>query len=182
MRKEKDSLGELEIDESALYGIHSLRAKLNFPDSTPFHIEWYQALALVKKACYLTALDFIEKAAAKINLEALKVKKMLGENALVYVKSQDNKWYLKNEKDTGSIHWSEFCQFPWSSMSILCDGRVVPCCNDYDGELVLGDANEQTLKEIWNGEPYKMLRENHAHKPNFKCSKECDMKLVGDYE
>jgi len=50
----------MQIPEEALYGIHSLRARNNFPDRTPFHAEWYRALGLVKKACYLTARDYFE--------------------------------------------------------------------------------------------------------------------------
>jgi len=34
------------------------------------------------------------------------------------------------------------------AITILWDGRVVPCCLDYDGKLILGDANKQTLSEI----------------------------------
>lgn len=37
-----------------------------------------------------------------------------------------------------------------NTISILWDGRVVPCCMDYDGKLILGDANKQTLTEIWH--------------------------------
>jgi aspartate ammonia-lyase len=54
MRTEKDYLGEKKIDEDALYGIHSVRAKENFPDNTRFLIEWYRALGITKQACYLT--------------------------------------------------------------------------------------------------------------------------------
>jgi aspartate ammonia-lyase len=59
MRVEKDFLGELRIPDDALYGIHSMRAKNNFPDSTDFHIEWYQAVGTVKQACYFTYQKFI---------------------------------------------------------------------------------------------------------------------------
>jgi len=55
MRKEIDFIGEMELPEEALYGIHAARARENFPDATPFHREWYQAVGLVKKACYQTA-------------------------------------------------------------------------------------------------------------------------------
>jgi len=48
----------MEIPDDALYGIHSLRAKENFPDTTPFHIEWYKAMGTVKRACYLTYKEF----------------------------------------------------------------------------------------------------------------------------
>lgn len=54
MRKETDFLGEETIPNGALYGIHALRAKQNFPDSTPFQIEWYRAVGIVKQAYYYT--------------------------------------------------------------------------------------------------------------------------------
>jgi aspartate ammonia-lyase len=60
MRIESDYLGSREIPDAALYGIHSLRAKENFPDSTPFQIEWYKAMGLVKFACYETYRKFLE--------------------------------------------------------------------------------------------------------------------------
>jgi aspartate ammonia-lyase len=58
MRTETDFIGSVEIPEDALYGIHSLRAVHNFPDKTPFHREWYQAMGTVKKACYMTYARF----------------------------------------------------------------------------------------------------------------------------
>ena len=58
MRVEKDFIGSKKIPEKALYGIHSLRAKENFPDKTPFHKEWYKAVGLVKLACYQTYRNF----------------------------------------------------------------------------------------------------------------------------
>ncbi len=54
MRKEKDFLGEIEISEEALYGIHSVRGRENFPNHIPFHKEWYRAVGQVKLACYQT--------------------------------------------------------------------------------------------------------------------------------
>ncbi|MCF8335103.1 MAG: hypothetical protein K9H65_00745 [Bacteroidales bacterium] len=60
MRIEEDFLGKKEIPENALYGIHALRAKENFPDRTPFHEEWYRALGVTKLACYQTYQKFRE--------------------------------------------------------------------------------------------------------------------------
>jgi aspartate ammonia-lyase len=65
MRKESDSIGEKEIPEDALYGIHSQRARENFPDTTPFPLEWYKAVGLVKQACYLTYREFKKSALGK---------------------------------------------------------------------------------------------------------------------
>ncbi len=60
MRIESDYLGSREIPDDALFGIHSLRAKENFPDTTSFHIEWYKAMGLIKLACYLTFVEFVK--------------------------------------------------------------------------------------------------------------------------
>jgi MoaA/NifB/PqqE/SkfB family radical SAM enzyme len=43
------------------------------------------------------------------------------------------------------------CYFPWTSMSVLWDGRVVTCCMDSNGVQVLGDLNTQSVQEVWNG-------------------------------
>ena len=59
MRVENDYLGSMEIPEDALYGIHSARAKQNFPDTTRFHLEWFQAMGLVKQACYHAYSDMV---------------------------------------------------------------------------------------------------------------------------
>ena len=58
MRKESDFIGSIEIPEEVLYGIHSVRARENFPDRTPFPIEWYKAIGSVKLACYETYQSF----------------------------------------------------------------------------------------------------------------------------
>jgi aspartate ammonia-lyase len=39
MRTEKDFLGEMKMPDSVLFGIHSMRARDNFSDKTPFPVE-----------------------------------------------------------------------------------------------------------------------------------------------
>ena len=58
MRTEKDYIGTMEIPDNALYGIHSLRAKNNFPDTSAFPVEWYKAMGKVKLSIYLVYKDF----------------------------------------------------------------------------------------------------------------------------
>jgi len=57
-RTEKDSLGPMQVPANVFYGIHSLRAKENFPDHTPFHLNWYKAMGTVKLACYQAYRSF----------------------------------------------------------------------------------------------------------------------------
>jgi len=65
-RTEKDTLGEVGIPESALYGIHAARARNNFPGDIPFHIEWYRAIGLTKLAVYTTYRKFKKAAVEKM--------------------------------------------------------------------------------------------------------------------
>lgn len=53
------------------------------------------------------------------------------------------------------------CFFPWSSLTVLSDGRVVPCCYDFDGIETLGDATRESLPAIWNGEAMRRFRAIH---------------------
>jgi hypothetical protein len=52
------------------------------------------------------------------------------------------------------------CIRPWLTISVLWDGRVVPCCYDFDGKFVLGDLNSQTIAEVWNGAEARRLRKS----------------------
>ena len=54
------------------------------------------------------------------------------------------------------------CTRPWKSVAVLWDGRIVPCCHDYDGELVLGDLRTETLEEIWNKPQARLFREKNG--------------------
>jgi len=54
------------------------------------------------------------------------------------------------------------CSWLWDRMVVLWDGRVVPCCYDYDGKYVLGNLRERTLKQIFNDQPMRELRKLHA--------------------
>jgi MoaA/NifB/PqqE/SkfB family radical SAM enzyme len=63
--------------------------------------------------------------------------------------------------DTGSP-WS-LCRRPWTVMYFTANGRALPCCiapfsqRGYEN-YTLGDATQQTLREIWTGPAYGAFR------------------------
>ena len=67
----------------------------------------------------------------------------------------------KSEDDTP---WAT-CRRPWSLMYFTAHGRALPCCiapfsaRGYE-TYTLGDATQQTLREIWNGAAYQDFRQN----------------------
>jgi len=46
-------------------------------------------------------------------------------------------------------------------LTVLSNGKVVMCCLDYEGKMVLGDLKSQSLKEIMNSENFKKILELH---------------------
>ena len=84
-----------------------------------------------------------------------------GMDVYVYLKSQDQLWYENTEQITQSIHWQEFCQFPWTSMTIKSNGECAECVEDFNNEIILGDARTESLHDIWNGEKYRQFRIDH---------------------
>jgi radical SAM protein with 4Fe4S-binding SPASM domain len=110
-----------------------------------------------------------------------------GKDVYAYVKSQDNRWLYdsdNNLKKNTSHYAKQYCEYPWLSLTIMADGNVVPCTQISNNELVMGNINENTLEEIWNGKKYKDLRKMHIS-GNFpkdhKCSEKCDLKKVYNY-
>jgi len=105
----------------------------------------------------------------------------IGEDVYLYLKSEDTQWYRADYHGTNSIHWSEFCKHPWMSMTIKSDGMAAMCMEDYNNEIVLGDATKEPLKDIWNGEKYRQFRRYHFFPTTgLKCRDQCDMNLIGD--
>lgn len=69
---------------------------------------------------------------------------------------------LSLERTTSKSPWS-LCGRPWTVMYVTANGRALPCCiapfsmHGYDS-FTLGDASQQTLREIWNGPQYQQFR------------------------
>ena len=133
-----------------------------------------------KTVIIITMLNLKRKNQA-LEFEQLK-EAFKGMDVYIYIKSQDQQWYKNKYLGTDSIHWLEFCQFPWSSMTIKSNGAATMCAEDFNNEIILGDTRKESLYDIWNGEKYTRLRKEHFDlKPGIKCTEQCDMKLTGNF-
>jgi len=104
-----------------------------------------------------------------------------GCDVYIYLKSEDQQWYRQDLHGTESIHWSEFCKHPWMSMTVKSDGDLVMCMEDYNNEIILGNAHRDSLYDVWNGAQYRQFRVDHIFdKKGMKCKDCCDMKLIGN--
>ena len=67
------------------------------------------------------------------------------------------------------------CPTPWARMTIAHDGKVHQCKVDYDRKKVMGDANEQSLYEIWHGESFSSLRNAFKQQTALKNYAACNL-------
>jgi len=113
----------------------------------------------------------LEKPAIKLNF----IKQKLNESELkefrsfwvdkvdkIYVSLDDGRTEIPElfEKDKRNL--SSFpCARLWHELIVMSNGRVPLCCVDYDGKIILGDFNIQSLKEIWDSDNFKRIRRLH---------------------
>ena len=63
-----------------------------------------------------------------------------------------------------------FCRFPFTNMVALWNGDVWPCCRLLSSDFPsLGNLNESTVAEVWDGEAYKRLRQDPDSYPCRNC-------------
>ena len=68
------------------------------------------------------------------------------------------------------------CSWPWSTMVLLCDGRLVCGCADPYGRRVLGDARSSTVSAVWTGLQAHSLRVD-LNAGGSKFCGDCPLKL-----
>lgn len=57
-----------------------------------------------------------------------------------------------------------FCMGLRDQIGVLCDGTVVPCCLDHEGDIALGNLFHQDMEEILNSPRAKALYEGFSHR------------------
>src|ERR1051326_4018379 len=68
------------------------------------------------------------------------------------------------------------CTWPWSTLVMLCDGRLVCGCADPYGSRVLGDARQAGIHGVWTGASMTALRTDLNGGGSKFCG-DCPLKL-----
>jgi radical SAM family protein/iron-sulfur cluster protein len=68
------------------------------------------------------------------------------------------------------------CSWPWTTLVMLCDGRLVCGCADPYGKRVLGDARNSSVHDVWTGTTVAGLRAD-LNAGGSKFCGDCPLKL-----
>lgn len=52
----------------------------------------------------------------------------------------------------------DWCNRMFNEIYVLCDGRLVQCCADWEQSSIMGDLSRDRLRDIWHGSRYTELR------------------------
>jgi len=65
------------------------------------------------------------------------------------------------------------CIKPWEDMAIYADGSVTPCCAFIARKAPTGKIKDNSIKEIWNGEKMKVIRNGLKNNNPIKVCQLC---------
>lgn len=86
-------------------------------------------------------------------------------------------WAGNLDLDTAQGRRFSPCTFPWHALVICWDGKTGSCPHDFFAQIVHGDANTQSLRDLFNSESVRELRRRmlsrDIHQIGSPC-RECD--------
>ena len=79
----------------------------------------------------------------------------------IYLESAEKfDWPTLDTEERGT----EFCHGLRQQIAVLCDGTVVPCCLDHEGDIPLGDLLQQSPEDILSSPRAQALREGFSRR------------------
>lgn len=80
--------------------------------------------------------------------------------------------YLENDTDISYVE-SFCCPQVYQRLVITSNGNALMCSNDEREECVVGNANLQSIYDIWHGAPLLEARKTHAKQDGFRKIPKC---------
>ena len=67
------------------------------------------------------------------------------------------------------------CGRPYRELAVRQDGRIAICCNDWPGEMIVGDVSKENTRAVWTSEDYEAIRRIlYVDKRTFRPCQGCD--------
>jgi len=104
--------------------------------------------------------QLVEKVNASLSLKSMQIidKEKIG--SWLPLNGKFRRYKKKNGEYVIKNSLPNRCAKLWFNPVITWDGKVIPCCFDKNAEYVMGDLNQDSFREIWNGPKYRIFRKS----------------------
>ena len=125
------------------------------------------------------------EAIAKKNKLSLRLKSMqISDNKSIEkwlpLNSHFSRYRLKDGEYVLKNTLPDRCARLWFNPVITWDGKVIPCCFDKDAEYIMGDLNQDSFRDIWNGPKYRIFRKSIlSGRHMIEICRNCTSGLIG---
>ena len=152
---------DFSVDGSQKETYEKIRYGLNFEETIGNILKLISARKMLNRDKPKINVAFVRQKANKNEIEDFK-KFWSGKADKIIIAFDDNRnetseFFDKKAKNPVSYP----CRKLWTEVVVMSSGQAALCCVDYDGSVALGDFKNQTLREIWNGEKFKKIRQAH---------------------
>jgi radical SAM protein with 4Fe4S-binding SPASM domain len=148
--------GDLKTVLEGISSVHNANRKAGWP----LRLEIQFLVSRINEHQVESARHFASEMKADFRLKSMQI--INPENMERWIPSEPGHSRYKKEPEGFRIKNSfpDRCARLWLNPVITWDGKVLPCCFDKDAEHVLGDLNEDTFSDIWNGPRYTIFRKS----------------------
>lgn len=148
--------GDLKTVLEGIRNVHNANRKAGWP----LRLEIQFLVSRINEHQIESARHFASEMKASFRLKSMQI--INPDKMEKWIPSlEDHSRYRK--KPDGFIIKNSFpdrCARLWFNPVVTWDGKVLPCCFDKDAGHILGDLNEDTFTDIWNGPRYTLFRKS----------------------
>lgn len=99
-------------------------------------------------------------AGASLRLKSIQVNDKKDAGRWLPLNGKFRRYTLKNGEYVIKSNLPDRCARLWFNPVITWDGKVLPCCFDKNAEHIMGDLNQDSFRDIWNGPKYRIFRKS----------------------
>jgi radical SAM protein with 4Fe4S-binding SPASM domain len=145
--------------KSVLEGIRNVSsAKLKFGSSLKIEIQFI--VNRLNEHQIPEVSSFAKSVNASLKLKSMQINTHDDIEKWLPQQEQFRRYKVKNGKYVLKNSFPDRCARLWFNPVITWDGKVIPCCFDKDAEYVMGNLNNDSFREIWEGPKYRMFRKS----------------------
>jgi radical SAM protein with 4Fe4S-binding SPASM domain len=97
---------------------------------------------------------------ASLRLKSMQVNDKMEIGRWLPLNGKFRRYVLKNGEYVIKSNLPDRCARLWFNPVITWDGKVLPCCFDKNAEHIMGDLNQDTFRDIWDGPKYRIFRKS----------------------